>query len=35
MLLPLEGEGRNAFYAAKTGLEVTAFDISREGKNKA
>lgn len=35
ILLPAEGEGRNAVYAAKTGLEVSAFDISIEGKNKA
>ena len=35
MLFPAEGEGRNAVYAAKNGLEVTAFDISSEGKNKA
>ncbi|MFC2110118.1 class I SAM-dependent methyltransferase [Bacteroidota bacterium] len=35
LLLPAEGEGRNAVYAAKKGLEVTAFDISIEGKNKA
>ena len=35
MLLPAEGEGRNAVHAAKMGLEVTAFDISEEGKNKA
>ncbi|WP_147676066.1 class I SAM-dependent methyltransferase [Algibacter pacificus] len=35
ILLPAEGEGRNAVYAAKKGLEVTAFDISIEGKNKA
>lgn len=35
MLFPGEGEGRNAVYAAKNGLEVTAFDISTEGKNKA
>ena len=35
ILLPAEGEGRNAVYAAKTGLAVTAFDISIEGKNKA
>lgn len=35
ILLPAEGEGRNAIYAAKQGLEVTAFDISLEGKNKA
>lgn len=30
-----EGEGRNAVYAAKQGWEVSAFDISREGKKKA
>ena len=30
-----EGEGRNAVYAAKRGWEVTAFDISTEGKKKA
>lgn len=35
MLFPAEGEGRNAIYAAKQGLEVTAFDISAEGKRKA
>ncbi len=35
LLLPAEGEGRNAVYAAKTGLEVYAFDISEEGKRKA
>lgn len=35
ILLPAEGEGRNAVYAAKKGLNVTAFDISIEGKNKA
>ena len=35
MLLAAEGEGRNAVYAAKSGLEVTAFDISEEGKKKA
>lgn len=35
MLLPGEGEGRNAVYAAKTGLEVTAFDQSKEGQKKA
>lgn len=35
IILPGEGEGRNAIYAAKQGLEVTAFDISIEGKNKA
>lgn len=35
ILLPAEGEGRNAVFAAKKGLDVTAFDISIEGKNKA
>lgn len=35
ILMPAEGEGRNAVYAAKKGLEVYAFDISEEGKNKA
>lgn len=35
ILLPAEGEGRNAVYAAKVGLEATAFDISIEGKRKA
>ena len=35
ILFPAEGEGRNAVYAAKQGLDVTAFDISQEGKNKA
>jgi SAM-dependent methyltransferase len=35
ILFPAEGEGRNAVYAAQQGLEVTAFDISQEGKNKA
>jgi len=35
ILLPAEGEGRNAIYAAKKGLEVFAFDLSSEGKKKA
>lgn len=35
LLLPAEGEGRNAVHAAKLGLNVLAFDISEEGKNKA
>ncbi len=35
ILLPAEGEGRNAIYAAKKKLQVFAFDISKEGKNKA
>lgn len=35
ILFPAEGEGRNAVFAAKLGWEVSAFDISMEGKNKA
>ncbi len=35
LLMPAEGEGRNAVYAAKKGLTVSAFDISIEGKKKA
>ncbi|MFW5726890.1 MAG: class I SAM-dependent methyltransferase [bacterium] len=35
LLLPAEGEGRNAIYAAALGWEVTAFDFSEEGKKKA
>lgn len=35
ILLPAEGEGRNAVYAALNGWEVTAFDSSIEGKKKA
>ncbi|WP_025142551.1 class I SAM-dependent methyltransferase [Pedobacter jeongneungensis] len=35
ILFPAEGEGRNAVFAAKLGWEVSAFDISLEGKNKA
>jgi len=35
ILLPGEGEGRNAVYAAQQGLEVIAIDISEEGKKKA
>lgn len=35
LLLPMEGEGRNAVYAARLGWEVTAFDYSKEGKRKA
>jgi ubiquinone/menaquinone biosynthesis C-methylase UbiE len=34
-LLPAEGEGRNAVFAAKLGWDVTAFDYSSEGKAKA
>ncbi len=35
LLLPAEGEGRNAVYAALKGWEVTAFDQSAEGRKKA
>ncbi len=35
ILFPAEGEGRNAVYAAKQGLKVSAFDISTEGQRKA
>ncbi|MCG6188585.1 class I SAM-dependent methyltransferase [Maribellus maritimus] len=35
ILLPGEGEGRNAVFAAKKGWEVSAFDSSSEGKRKA
>ncbi len=35
ILFPAEGEGRNAVYAAKLGWDVTAFDVSTEGKKKA
>jgi len=35
ILFPAEGEGRNAVYAAKAGWDVSAFDISIEGKKKA
>ncbi len=35
ILLPAEGEGRNAAYAASQGWEVVAFDISEKGKEKA
>ena len=35
LLLPAEGEGRNAVHAAKIGLQVDAFDISEEGRRKA
>jgi 2-polyprenyl-3-methyl-5-hydroxy-6-metoxy-1,4-benzoquinol methylase len=35
ILFPAEGEGRNAVYAAKLGWNVSAFDISIEGKLKA
>jgi SAM-dependent methyltransferase len=35
ILFPAEGEGRNAVFAAKLGWDVSAFDISVEGKSKA
>jgi ubiquinone/menaquinone biosynthesis C-methylase UbiE len=35
ILLPGEGEGRNAIFAAKNNLEVTCFDMSNKGKQKA
>ncbi len=35
LLLPAEGEGRNAVYAASKGWQVEAFDQSASGKEKA
>lgn len=35
ILLPAEGEGRNAVYAARRGWVVDAFDISEVGRDKA
>lgn len=35
LLLPAEGEGRNAVYAASKGWNVTAFDISPVAREKA
>jgi SAM-dependent methyltransferase len=35
VLLPADGEGRNAVYAATQGWDAYAFDISSEGKEKA
>ncbi|MBN8678017.1 MAG: class I SAM-dependent methyltransferase [Chitinophagales bacterium] len=35
ILLPAEGEGRNAVYAARLGWEVFALDLSEKGKEKA
>lgn len=35
ILLPAEGEGRNAAFAASRGWVVEAFDLSPEGKKKA
>ncbi len=35
LLLPAEGEGRNATYAASKGWEVSAFDFSASAMKKA
>ncbi len=35
ILFPAEGQGRNAVYAATLGWQVTAFDLSTEGRKKA
>lgn len=35
LLLPCEGEGRNAVYAAKLGWTVDAFDFAEQGLQKA
>lgn len=35
ILLPAEGEGRNAIYAAKSGWDVSAFDTSKVGRENA
>jgi SAM-dependent methyltransferase len=35
ILLPAEGEGRNAVYAARKGWKVWAFDFSEEAQKKA
>lgn len=35
LLLPAEGEGRNAIFAAKMGWDVSAFDSSRVGRENA
>jgi SAM-dependent methyltransferase len=35
ILMPAEGEGRNAVYAATLGWDVDAFDLSTEGKRKS
>ncbi len=35
ILLPADGEGRNGVFAAKVGWNVTATDLSIEGKSKA
>jgi len=35
ILFPAEGEGRNAVFAARSGWDVSAFDLSTEGRKKA
>lgn len=35
ILMPADGEGRNGVFAATLGWQVTAVDLSKEGKNKA
>jgi len=35
ILFPAEGEGRNAVFAAQQGWQISAFDISNEGRKKA
>lgn len=35
ILLPAEGEGRNAIFAAKCGWDVSAFDTSKVGRENA
>ncbi|MFC0515322.1 class I SAM-dependent methyltransferase [Mucilaginibacter angelicae] len=35
ILMPADGEGRNGVFAAKLGWDVTSFDLSEEGKEKA
>lgn len=35
ILLPAEGEGRNALFAAKLGWDVLAYDFSKQGREKA
>jgi hypothetical protein len=35
ILFPAEGEGRNAVYAAQLGWDVSAFDFSSKGKERA
>jgi SAM-dependent methyltransferase len=35
ILMPADGEGRNGVFAARTGWEVTSFDLSEQGRSKA